>query len=88
MNQIIDFLAFVNQKVLDFFYAAGCKPGALILSPSAYRKCVEQMSPWLPDGEGTGASLAELPTPIGKVRIEIDELLPGFHVGFASVQPK
>ena len=87
MNPIIDFLAFINQRVLEFFYAAGFKPAVLILSPSAYRRFVEQMACWQPEGKiaASSSDLTELPTPGGKIRVEIDESLPDFQVGFAPL---
>ncbi len=86
MNPIIDFLAFINQKVLEFFYAAGFKPAVLLLSPSAYRQFVEQVTQCLPEGKATASSsdLVELRTAVGKIRVEIDESLPDFQVEFAA----
>ena len=86
MNPIIDFLAFIDQRVLEFFYSAGFKPAVLILSPSTYRKFVEYMAHWQPEGRvaALSADLTELPTPVGKIRVEIDELLPDFQVEFGA----
>lgn len=86
MNPIADLLGFINQKVVEFFYTAGFKPGALILSPTAYREYVELTASMQPDGSVAALSseLAEITTPFGRLRVVIDELLPDFQVEIAA----
>jgi hypothetical protein len=85
MNQVFDLLEAIKEKLLSYARRTGAIPAEISISPGSYRQLVE-LKAW----EGRIGNLiigsfplTDIETPLGKIRIMIDELLSDTAVEFA-----
>jgi hypothetical protein len=77
MNQVSDLLEAIKEKLLSYARRTGATPAEVSISPGSYRQLVE-LRAW----EGRIGNLVigcspatHLETPLGKIRVVIDEML-------------
>jgi hypothetical protein len=86
MNGAINLGSLINEKVLEYFYETGVKPSDMFISPHNYRYLLELKATEQSNTYGTAgfAALKEISTPLGRLSIVIDEMLPDTKIVFAS----
>jgi hypothetical protein len=85
MNQVFDLLEAIREKLLSYARRTGAIPAEVSISPGSYRQLVE-----LKAREGRIGNLiigcfplTDIETPLGRIRIVIDELLSETAITFA-----
>ena len=82
MNAAQNIRSMIDEKVLECFYATGVKPRDLLVSPGNYRQLLEMKTGELRAvlGEAGCEALTRISTPLGQLRVIIDELLPDTRI--------
>jgi hypothetical protein len=85
MNQVFELLEAIKEKVTSYIQRMGGIPAEISISPNSYRRLVE-LKAW----EGRIGNLiigcfpvTVIETPLGKIRIVIDELLSDMAIELA-----
>ena len=77
MNQVFDIIDTIRNKVMEYLERTGVLPAAIAVSPGSYRSLIE-IKAW---EERIGnlvigcRPLEEIETPLGKLKVIIDEIL-------------
>ncbi len=85
MKHVFDLIETINDKVMQYFDETGRTPTTITISPNSYRRLLEIKT----DEAKTGnliigyAPITEIQTPLGRIRLQLDEMLSDTDVEVA-----
>ncbi|MCK5571394.1 MAG: hypothetical protein KAJ12_01475 [Bacteroidetes bacterium] len=86
MRRVFDVLEAIRERVLEHLYNTGVKGTHIALSPGAYRRLLEirRSRDGVPVAAGC-AAISEIMTPVGRLSVLIDELIPDTEIEVLSL---
>jgi hypothetical protein len=86
MQQVFDIIEAINEKVVEFLKRAGVTPSSIAISAGSYRRLLEMAACDASIGNLIIGCrpLQEIETPLGKLRVIIDELFSDTEIEVTS----